>query len=193
MDTAPSGVVYVAYGDGLVYAFDHIALTLTPLTLTPVPGVRIFGAFGLRVDQLTGIIYAADPGANVIWAIDPSALTFGVFAGSFNVPGPATTGVAATSATLSSPYGVAMSGALVYIADYGNHVIRVVDKGTSLIYTVAGTGVADFNGDGPALQTTVQPFSLIIEPGSGAVIFSDYNRVRRLYNGVVTTIAGAPV
>jgi hypothetical protein len=86
-----------------------------------------------------------------------------------------------------------MSGALVYIADYGNHVIRVVDKGTSLIYTVAGTGVADFNGDGPALQTTVQPFSLIIEPGSGAVIFSDYNRVRRLYNGVVTTIAGAPV
>ena len=58
----------------------------------------------------------------------------------------------ASQAQLSNPFGVAVDGPGVYIADASNNRVRKVDS-AGKITTVAGTGEHGFNGDGgPALQ-----------------------------------------
>ena len=61
--------------------------------------------------------------------------------------------IAATSARLNSPYGVDVDAAgNVYIADYDNERVRMVDT-SGVITTVAGTGIATADGDGgPAIE-----------------------------------------
>jgi sugar lactone lactonase YvrE len=55
----------------------------------------------------------------------------------------------ATSATLSTPSGVAFDGpGNMFIADSSNNAIRRVAASTQVITTIAGTGVAGFSGDG---------------------------------------------
>jgi hypothetical protein len=56
-----------------------------------------------------------------------------------------------TSATLNAPYGLAVdsSNNLVYIADSYNHIIRVVNRTSNIISTVAGTHFySGSSGDG---------------------------------------------
>ena len=64
---------------------------------------------------------------------------------------------AATSATLSYPYGVVLDTAgNVYIADSWNHRIRKVTISTGIITTFAGTGTSSYSGDnGPATSATL--------------------------------------
>jgi sugar lactone lactonase YvrE len=57
-------------------------------------------------------------------------------------------GIAATTAMLNSPNEVAFDSAgNLFIADWLNQRVRSVDKVTGLISTIAGTGVAGYNGD----------------------------------------------
>src|SRR5205085_12506332 len=59
--------------------------------------------------------------------------------------------IPATQAQLRDPTGIAVDSAgNLYIADFGNHRIRKVDKldGTGIITTVAGIGQPGYNGDG---------------------------------------------
>lgn len=58
-------------------------------------------------------------------------------------------GFPATSALLNTPRAVAIySDGTLYIADQGNSVIRKVNGTTSIITTIAGTGVSSTSGDG---------------------------------------------
>jgi trimeric autotransporter adhesin len=83
----------------------------------------------------------------------------------------------------------------VYIADNQNHAIRMVNIGTGIITTVAGTGVAGFSGDGgPATQAQLHnPFGVAVD-ATGNIYIADTgnNRVRKIAvgTGVITTIAG---
>src|SRR5262245_43979300 len=67
-------------------------------------------------------------------------------------PGYAGDGGPATAAKLFSPVGVVVDSAgNLYIADLDNNRVRKVTPG-GVISTIAGTGVAGFNGDGtPAM------------------------------------------
>jgi sugar lactone lactonase YvrE len=90
------------------------------------------------------------------------------------VPGYAGDGGDALDALLAQPQDVAVGpdGAL-YIADTGNHCVRVVRDG--VIETFAGTCTADgFAGDGaPAAQAQLQyPYGLALD-GQGAVYVAD--------------------
>ncbi len=106
-------------------------------------------------------------------------------------------GGAATSAQLNYPYGVAVdpSGNL-FIADFNNQRIRKV-AASGVITTVAGTGVAGYNGDG-GVATSAQlnyPFSVVVD-SSGNLFIDDYGnqRIRKVAtSGIITTVAGTGV
>jgi hypothetical protein len=94
----------------------------------------------------------------------------------------------ATDARLNDPQGVAVDAdGNLYIADG----CRLREVSGGIINTVAGTGNCFFNGDGPAQRTSISPF-LLAADSSGNVYFADdmHCRIRRLKDGVVTTLAG---
>jgi uncharacterized alkaline shock family protein YloU len=73
---------------------------------------------------------------------------------------------AATSATLSYPFGVGLDTAgNVYIADSANHRIRKVTISTGIITTIAGTGTTSYSGDnGPATSATLyRPYGVAVD------------------------------
>jgi uncharacterized protein (TIGR03437 family) len=101
----------------------------------------------------------------------------------------------ALSARLYAPSDVAVSGGNLYIADEGNHRVRVVASGQ--ISTFAGAGTSGFGGDnGPAAQALLSsPRGLAID-AEGSVYISDSgnHRIRRVSRaGVITTYAGTGV
>jgi sugar lactone lactonase YvrE len=104
-------------------------------------------------------------------------------------------GGSATSATLSSPYQVAVDGGNLLIADSSNKRIRRVTLGNGIITTVAGTGEQGFSGDGgPGTSARLHtPFGVAVD-GGGNLLIADTNnyRIRRVAagTGIITTVAG---
>ncbi len=99
--------------------------------------------------------------------------------------------ITATSAMLNEPTGVAVdSTGNVYIADNYNHRVRKISGGT--ITTIAGTGSPGFSGDGVATLVELNNPRYVALDSSGNLYISDFtnNRVRRLSNGMLTTVAG---
>ena len=91
-------------------------------------------------------------------------------------------GGAATEASLHSPTGLFIDDTShLFIADTGNHRIRMVDLATGRIETVAGIGEAGFSGDGgPATAAMLQsPWGVIVDnEGNLFVTDSGNHRVR---------------
>ncbi len=79
----------------------------------------------------------------------------------------------------------------LYIADAGNHRIRKVSNG--VITTVAGNGTLGYSGDG-GLATIAQlnsPSGISVDSAGNLYIADTKNNaVRKVINGVITTIAG---
>ena len=101
----------------------------------------------------------------------------------------------ATSAQLNSAFQSLSVGAdsagNVYIADSGNNRVRKVSNG--VITTVAGNGTAGFSGDnGPATSAQLSnPLSVAVDPAGNLYIGDSGNRrIRKVSNGVITTVAG---
>jgi len=79
----------------------------------------------------------------------------------------------------------------LYIADSGNNRVRKVSNG--VITTVAGNGVLGFSGDnGPAISANLGlPSGLVLDPDGSLYIADGGNgRIRKVSNGVITTVAG---
>jgi hypothetical protein len=103
----------------------------------------------------------------------------------------------ATNATLSRPhFAMADETGDVFIADRGSHsVLKVTPAGR--IYTVAGTHVGGFNGDGPATAGSLQllqPNGLyVLANGTFFVLDTGNGRVRRVdTNGFMSTLFIVP-
>jgi uncharacterized protein (TIGR03437 family) len=102
---------------------------------------------------------------------------------------------AATSADLNTPIAVAVdSSGNLYIADSANERIRKVTKSSGKISTIAGTGIAQYTGDGAAATAASLniPYGIAVD-AAGNVYISDLKNhaVRKIgTNGNITTIAG---
>ena len=101
---------------------------------------------------------------------------------------------AATSAQIGRAFRIAADAVgNVYIADFDNNVIRKVTASTGIISTIAGTGTAGFSGDGGAATSAqIDRPSALATNASGELFFFDLgnNRVRKVSNGIITTVAG---
>ncbi len=101
----------------------------------------------------------------------------------------------AVSAQLSSPVGVALAvDGSVYVADLGNHRIRLVGTSGGISTVAGGASPTEFTGDGgPALGAQLNTPSSIAVAGDGTlyVADTDKSRIRRIDpNGMITTVAG---
>ncbi len=100
----------------------------------------------------------------------------------------------ATAAQMSFCEQVAMDAfGNFYFAEFSNHRIRKVNT-AGIISTIAGTGSAGFNGDGPATSTLLNYPSGIATDSVGNIYFCDQsnNRVRKINisTGTITTVVG---
>jgi uncharacterized protein (TIGR03437 family) len=102
----------------------------------------------------------------------------------------------ATSALLNDPDGVSLdaSGNL-YIAEWGNSVIRKVTVATGIVSTVAGSGTSGYWGDGgPATSAMLSGPEQVAVDGPGNIYIADNGncRVRKVAaaTGIITTVAG---
>jgi uncharacterized protein (TIGR03437 family) len=102
----------------------------------------------------------------------------------------------ATQAQLNNPTGIAIdAGGNIYIADSGNHVIRILTTDGN-IQTFAGTGKAGYFGDGGPAGATTQlsnPTGLVMDAAGNLYVADSGNGVIRKITpggGLITTIAG---
>ena len=105
----------------------------------------------------------------------PSKGIISTVAGSINNKGSVRDGIAATATKLTSPEGVTMdaSGNL-YISDRDGYKIVKVTASTGIMNTLAGTGFADFAGDGAqAIYAAVNKPEGIQVDKSGNIFFAD--------------------
>lgn len=142
-----------------------------------------------------GNLYFADSGNNTIRRIDAFNGTITTVAGSPGQHGYGGDGGLATSATFSTPNGISFdANGDLYIADTGNHVIRLLAHATGVITTVAGSGHGGFGGDGgPATHALLNnPWSATPSPKGGFYIADQNNHRVRLVDahGDISTLAG---
>ena len=105
----------------------------------------------------------------------------------------------ATAALLFNPYSIAAdhSGNL-YLAELGNHVIRMISKSSGKITSLAGQGPSHpgYSGDnGLATSATLNSPHGVAVDAEGTIYISDSgnNVIRKIKNGIITTIAGTGV
>ena len=105
-------------------------------------------------------------------------------------------GIAATSAPVFLPTGLAIDGAgNLYLCDTSNNRIRRVEASTGLISTVAGNGTSGSSGDnGAATDAELSGPSGLILDGAGNLFIADSgnNVIRRVdaVTKLITTVAG---
>jgi uncharacterized repeat protein (TIGR01451 family) len=163
----------------------------------------LLNPFAVAVDS-TGNVYIGDAGLSTVRIVN-TAGTISTFAGT---PGqacktyPTNCGVTGspTSALLNSPIGLAtfnLAGInVVYIADAGDNVIRLVNPETNQISTYAFNGLPTFGGDGgPATSASMEgPSQLAIDNrGNLYVGGGSDNVVRRIEAGNLPGTAGTVI
>ena len=143
---------------------------------------------GVAVDGVPNL-YIADFNNNGVREVSNG--TISSFAG-YNSQGYSGDGGSSFNAQLNFPRGVATdNNGNIYVADTYNNVIRKIAHG--VITTVAGNGTPGFSGDGG--QATSAQLSLpqgVAIDAAGILYIADTQnaRIRKVVNGVISTIAG---
>lgn len=180
----------------------------------PATSAQLNASQGLALDA-SGSLFIADTGNNSIrmvpsvagtyFGIDMAAGAMYTIAGDGSL-GSIGDGEAAVSARLNQPRGVALDdGGHLFIADTGNHRIRMVASvagsfyGQAMaahsIYSIAGTGAADFGGDnGSATSANLNtPSALAFDANWNLLIADSLNHRIRMVDGLgkISTLAGS--
>ena len=179
------GIISTVAGNGTAgYNIDNIAAT----------GSELNSPYGAAMDG-AGNLYIADQLNHRIRKVNTATGIISSVAGTGSA-GYSGDNIAATSAELNYPSGVAVDGAgNLYIADSYNCRIRLVDAGSGLITTVAGTGSCGYNEDNIAATSANlnYPYGIALDTaGDYFVADTNNNRIRMVSasTGVITTVAG---
>jgi len=175
------GVITTVAGGGLSVLGDPV----------PAASASLYSPAGVAADS-AGNLYIADSGNSRIRKVSGGVITTVAGSGAALDGGFSGDTGPATSAKLSNPAGVAVDAAgNLYIADTSNDRIRKVSNG--VITTVVGTGTLGFAGDnGPATYAELSaPNGVAVDPAGNLYIAdTGNNRIRKVTNGVITTVAG---
>jgi sugar lactone lactonase YvrE len=162
----------------------------------PAAQAQLNGPFDVAFDP-AGNLYFSDTFNHRIRRVDARSGVIATVAGN-GTAGYAGDGGPALAASFNEPYGIAVDNAgNVYVADRHNHCVRRIGGGAGVVTTVAGTGKAEFAGDGgPAAQAgLVEPNGLGLDPTQQHLFIADVadHRVRvvNLVDGTIATFAGS--
>jgi sugar lactone lactonase YvrE len=181
-----SGTVrYVVNGTGPAKRFEGDGGPATKALLN-FPGA-------IAVDQV-GHLYIADTMNHRVRRVDAGTGVISTLAGT-GQPRCTGDGGPSVKAGLNEPAALAVHGGRLYIADQSNHRVRMVELATGIITTVAGTGSAEYNGDGmPAAEASLAgPSGLAIGSNGTLYIADTFNgRIRAVDpgSGTISTVVG---
>ena len=147
--------------------------------------------YKIAIDSANNL-YVADDLSCVVWKITPAAVV-SIAAGVLKTCGYNGDNIAATSAQLNLPYGVAVdSSGNLLIADFANSRVREVNA-SGIISTVAGTGTCGYTGDGGSPTSAELCPNGIAVDSSNIYIADNFTRIRRIKHGsgAITTFAGS--
>ena len=145
---------------------------------------------GIALDHATNI-YVTDYGNSTIRRITPFGQVTTI-AGQAGVTG--SSNATGTGALFFHPMGIAVdSSTNLYVADYGNHLIRKISP-TLVVTTLAGSGVVGFNNaTGTAAQFN-EPEAVTVDTSGNVYVADTGNAVIRKITsgGAVSTFVGSP-
>ena len=183
-----SGAIFTLAGNGSIgYSGDgKIAL-----------GATFKYPHGLAFDAANNLLYIADSANNVVRVLDCTTYIISTFAGNGS-QGYSGDGYAATKATFFFPIGVAVDSLrnLVYITENLNHVVRVVNRTTGIISTIAGQGIPGFSENTGVAKNAIfdSPTYIQVDSEKNLIYISDTNnnaiRVIDGTTGLISMFAG---
>lgn len=158
------------------------------------PAIKaVFGSINSVATDSANNIYVADGLGNSIRKIDYLTSTItsvvGTGIGGYNGDGPAATTRISTPQTIFID-----SNTNLYFTDKNNQRVRYLNYETSTISTLAGTGVAGYNGDGiSSINAQLNFPGPLARAATGEIFVGDSSnyRIRQLgTDGMITTYAG---
>jgi sugar lactone lactonase YvrE len=183
--TATTGIITTIAGNGTAgYSGDNGQAT----------SAEINSPAGVRLDPTATHLYIADTQNNRVRQVTLATGVIVTGAGN-GTSGYSGNGGYSTSAELSQPAGLAFDAAGdLYIADYGNQVVREVNASSYDISTVAGTGVCGYSGNGGAATSAklCEPSGVSFDAAGNLYIADSGNSVIRMVTpgGTISTYAG---
>lgn len=183
--------------NGIISTFAGNGLTAYPPVNTgnggPATNAMMFTPASLALDS-SGNLYIAVINDSQIRKVDTTGIISCV---ANNVGNTYYTGdnTPAINAGLSYPEGVAVDASgNIYIADTFDYRIRKINISNGTITTIAGTGTAGYSGDGGTATTAKlnSPYGVTVNAGGPIFYVADSGNhcVRKITNGVITTLAG---
>jgi uncharacterized protein (TIGR03437 family) len=170
---------------GQTYTISTVAGGYFP-TNTPGISSSLYSPNAVAVDT-SGNVFFTDLFAHAVFRLDATTGALTLVAGNGTAGFSGDDGPAA-SAQLNQPQGVAVDSAgNLYIADTFNNRIRKVSNG--VISTAVGGGTS-LGVEGPAASAQLLAPEGVAVDSSGSLYISDFNRIRKVSNGVITTVAG---
>ncbi|MEI6190480.1 MAG: NHL repeat-containing protein [Chitinophagia bacterium] len=202
---ASGNIYFPDYGNNRIRKITISTGLISTVAGTGTPGFSGDGsaAISAQINQPTSVafdsngdLYFTDRGNQRVRKITTASGIINTIAGT-GTAGYNSDGIVANTALLNYPNEVAFDAAdNLFISDWQNQRIRKVDKTTSIITTIAGTGTAGYNGEGIS-ATTAQisgPCGIIFD-SVGNIYFAEYSlssRIRKITisTGLISTVAG---